>query len=59
MPEFRAANLVRDAPLLEQARQEAITLLEQDPGLTWAQHQSFKAAVLRRWRGKLALGDVS
>ncbi|MBP8116118.1 MAG: ATP-dependent DNA helicase RecG [Nitrospira sp.] len=59
MSEFRAANLVRDAPLLEQARQEAITLLEQDPGLTWAQHQSFKAAVLRRWRGKLALGDVS
>lgn len=59
MPEFRAANLVRDAPLLEQARQEAITLLEQDPGLTGAQHQSFKAAVLRRWHGKLALGDVS
>ncbi|MGZ8393504.1 MAG: ATP-dependent DNA helicase RecG, partial [Nitrospira sp.] len=34
VPEFRAANLVRDADLLEQARQEASTLLEQDPGLT-------------------------
>jgi len=59
VPEFRAANLMRDAQLLEQARQEAVTLLEQDPGLTLPQHQAFKAAMLRCWRGKLALGDVS
>lgn len=59
VPEFWAANLMRDAQLLEQARQEAVTLLEQDPGLTLPQHQAFKAAMLRRWRGKLALGDVS
>jgi ATP-dependent DNA helicase RecG len=59
VPEFRAANLVRDVDLLEQARQEATTLLEQDPGLTWPQHRPFKAAMLRRWHTKLALGDVS
>ena len=59
VPEFRAANLVRDAQLLEQARQEAVMLLAQDPGLTWPQHQAFKAAMFRRWKGKLALGDVS
>ncbi len=59
VPEFRAANLVRDVDLLEQARQEATTLLEQDPGLTWPQHRPFKAAMFRRWHTKLALGDVS
>ncbi len=59
VPEFRAANLVRDARLLEQARQEAVMLLEEDPGLMLPQHQAFKAAMFRRWRGKLALGDVS
>ena len=59
VPEFRAANLVRDAQLLEQARQEAVTLLEEDPGLMLPQHQAFKAAMFRRWRGRLALGDVS
>ena len=59
LPEFRAANLLRDADLLEQARQEARTLLEEDPGLTWPQHQTFKAAMLRRWHAKLALGEVS
>lgn len=59
VPEFRAANLVRDAQLLEQARQEAVTLLEEDPGLMLPQHQAFKVAMFRRWRGRLALGDVS
>ncbi len=59
MPEFRAANLLRDVDLLEQARQEAYTLLEQDPDLTLPQHQAFKAAMLRHWHAKLALGDVS
>lgn len=59
VPEFRAANLLRDADLLEQARREAQRLLGQDPGLTSPQHQAFKAAMLRRWQAKLALGDVS
>ena len=59
VPEFRAANLVRDVELLEQARQEATRLLEQDPGLTWPQHRAIKGAMLRRWHAKLALGDVS
>ncbi len=59
VPEFRAANLVRDAQMLELARQEATALLEQDPGLNLPQHQAFKAAMFRRWKGKLALGDVS
>ena len=59
VPEFRAANLVRDAQLLELARHEASALLEQDPHLTWPQHQTFKAAMLRRWKGKLDLGAVS
>ncbi|MBA3754103.1 MAG: ATP-dependent DNA helicase RecG, partial [Nitrospira sp.] len=59
VPEFLAANLVRDTDLLEQARHEAYTLLEQDHGLTMPQHQAFKAAMLRRWHAKLPLGDVS
>ncbi len=59
MPEFRAANLVRDAQLLDLARQEASALLAEDPRLTLPQHQIFKAAMLRRWKGKLALGAVS
>ncbi len=59
LPEFRAANLVRDAQLLELARQEALALVTQDPGLALPQHQVLRAAMVRRWKGKLSLGDVS
>ena len=58
-PEFRAANLLRDADLLAQARQDAFALLEQDPALIQPQHQALKEATLRRWHSKLALGGVS
>jgi ATP-dependent DNA helicase RecG len=58
-PEFRAANLLRDADLLAQARQDAFALVEQDPGLIRPQHQALKEATRRRWHSKMALGDVS
>ena len=45
---YTNASAATIADLLEQARQEATTLLEQDPGLTWPQHRAFKAAMLRR-----------
>ncbi len=59
MPEFRAANLVRDAGILEQARQEAFALVQADPSLGDPRHQALRAVMLRRWKTKLDLGAVS
>lgn len=59
MPEFRVANLVRDADLLQQARLEAFSLLKVDPGLTAAAHQGLRDAMLRKWEKKLELGSIS
>jgi len=59
MPEFRAANLVRDAAILEQARQEAFALVQADPSLGDPRHQALRAVMLRRWKAKLDLGAVS
>jgi len=59
MPEFRAANLVRDAAILEQARQEAYALIQADPSLGNPRYQALRTAVLRRWQAKLDLGTVS
>ena len=58
IPEFRVMNLVRDAPALEQARQEAFALMEQDPQLSQPDHQLLKATVLRKWQTKLELGTI-
>ena len=59
MPEFRAANLIRDSALLEQARHEAFALLAADAHLTAPQHHSLRTAMLRKWQSKLDLGSVS
>ena len=57
MPEFRVANIVRDADLLQQARSEAFALLKQDPQLS--AHDGLREAMLRKWEKKLDLGSVS
>jgi ATP-dependent DNA helicase RecG len=59
LPEFRAADLIRDADLLQQARRAAFSLVEEDPHLSAPHHRVLKAAMLRRWQAKLALGSVS
>ena len=59
MPEFRVANLVRDADILQQARQEAFALLKQDPQLKAPMHRLLRETMLRRWESKLDLGSVS
>jgi ATP-dependent DNA helicase RecG len=59
LPEFRVANLVRDADILQQARQEAFALLTQDPLLKAPVHRALRKTMLRRWETKLDLGSVS
>jgi ATP-dependent DNA helicase RecG len=59
MPEFRVANLIRDADLLQQVRQEAFALLRQDPHLKAPVHQGLREAMVRKWEKKLDLGSVS
>ena len=59
MPEFRVANLVRDGDLLQQAREEAFSLLKSDPRLKEPAHRGLREAMLRKWEKKLELGSIS
>jgi ATP-dependent DNA helicase RecG len=58
LPEFRAADLLRDAPLLEEARREAQSIVAADPELRDRAHRGLRQALLTRWRGKLDLASV-
>jgi ATP-dependent DNA helicase RecG len=58
LPEFRVADLLRDAALLEEARREAQTIIAADPELRAPEHRGLRDALLARWRGKLALASV-
>jgi len=56
LPDLRAANIIRDADLLEKARTEAFALIQQDADL--AGHPRLRELLKRRWQGKLRLISV-
>jgi ATP-dependent DNA helicase RecG len=58
LPQFRVADLLRDAPALEAARRDAVALIREDPNLVAPAHRTLRAALLQRWRGKLDLAGV-
>jgi ATP-dependent DNA helicase RecG len=58
LPEFRVADLLRDAAILEEARRDAQAIVAADPELRDPAHRALREVLLARWRGKLALASV-
>jgi ATP-dependent DNA helicase RecG len=56
LPDFRLADLVRDARLVPVARRAALTAVARDPGLR--RDPALARAVRARWGARLALADV-
>jgi ATP-dependent DNA helicase RecG len=59
LPDFRVANILRDGRILEEARKEAFSLIENDPELAKPEHAGLKPELLRRWGGRLELAGVA
>jgi ATP-dependent DNA helicase RecG len=59
LPDFRVASILRDARVLEEARQEAFALVEQDPRLSSEENSLLREELLRRWGGRLELAGVA
>lgn len=58
VPVFRAANLVRDADALEEARIEADRWLQEDPDLVSEHSAELRRALQLRWGDRLRLAEV-
>lgn len=56
LPDLKAANIIRDAELLEKARQEAFHIVSKDPEL--AGYPCLREMLCRKWRGRLGLISV-
>jgi ATP-dependent DNA helicase RecG len=56
LPDLRAANIIRDADLLETARTEAFELIQKDPQLS--QYPRLRDLLQRKWQGRLGLISV-
>jgi ATP-dependent DNA helicase RecG len=59
LPDFRVANILRDARLLEEARTEAFSVIETDPDLIRPEYAGLKTELLRRWGGRLELAGIA
>jgi ATP-dependent DNA helicase RecG len=58
LPDFRVAHLVRDTPILIEARKEAFRLIHEDPGLVHPSHSDLKKVLMKRWKGRLELATI-
>jgi len=58
LPDFRVAHIVRDTPILIEARKEAFRLIQEDPGLAHPDHSGIKSTLMKRWKGRLELATI-
>jgi ATP-dependent DNA helicase RecG len=53
LPDFRIASIIRDARILNDAKEDAFALAARDPFLEKPEHLILKEALIEKWRGKL------
>ncbi len=59
LPEIKFGNILKDFDIMELARREAFQVVAKDPKLQEDHHRPLKEALVRKFRDKLALGDVA
>ena len=55
LPDFRIASIIRDARILNDAKEDAFTLAARDPFLEKPEHLILKEILISKWHGKLDL----
>ncbi|HOG11403.1 MAG TPA: ATP-dependent DNA helicase RecG [Smithellaceae bacterium] len=55
LPDFRIASIIRDARILNDAKEDAFALIVRDPLLAKPEHAILKETLIAKWQGKLDL----
>ncbi len=58
LPDFRVAHILRDTPILIEARKEAFRLVQEDPELIHPSHGGLKEILIKRWKGRMELATI-
>ncbi len=59
LPDFRVASIIRDARILNEAKEDAFALAARDPLLDKPEHAILKEALIMKWQGKLDLARTA
>ena len=58
IPNFKIANIIQDASLLEAAKREAESLIKADPQLDADEHQLLRRMLQKHWKNNLEIASV-
>jgi ATP-dependent DNA helicase RecG len=58
LPEFKLADITSEMALLQEAKEDALALLEQDPRLTRPEHRHLRSALVKQLGETLALAQI-
>ncbi|HOW57633.1 MAG TPA: helicase-related protein, partial [Smithellaceae bacterium] len=58
LPDFRIASIIRDARILNEAREDAFSLVAADPLLERPEHLLLRETLIWKWQGKLDLARI-
>ena len=58
LPDFRVAHIGRDIRILQEARNAAIALVDEDPLLEHPENQALKRILAGRWKGRFELAGI-
>jgi ATP-dependent DNA helicase RecG len=58
LPDFRVAHIIRDTPILIEARKEAFRVIQEDPELLNPSHAGLKDILIKRWKGRMELATI-
>jgi len=58
LPDFRIADVIRDANILYEAKTDAFDVVNNDPCLKSLDHQPLMDVLLKKWGGRLDFADI-
>jgi ATP-dependent DNA helicase RecG len=58
IPDFRIANIMRDAKVLSEARKDAFSLIEKDPELEKSDHRTLRKVLIKKWGKRIKMARV-
>jgi ATP-dependent DNA helicase RecG len=58
LPDFRIANLIRDGKILNEAKESANSIVDNDPFLKKVENRLLREVLMKRWEGRLELAHT-